>query len=55
MKKSLQRALVSKRTQRQTSAKQSVAKKLAVVERMRDRKASIQGRAAPARRSGASR
>ena len=45
MKKSLERALSAKQTQRQRSAQKSVAQKLAVVERLRDRTATIKGRA----------
>lgn len=48
MKKSLERALSAKQAQRQRTAQKSVAQKLAVLERLRDRSATIKGRAAAA-------
>jgi hypothetical protein len=51
----LQRALASKKIQRQRSARKTVSEKLAIVERMRDRKALIAGRSPAKQGSGASR
>lgn len=46
MKKRLQRVLSAKQAQRQRAATKTVAQKLAVLERMRDRSSVIKGRAA---------